>query len=114
MRSPLLTKGRFSGWGGDGRRAHNVTVRHGTVSGVGGWVEVETTTKEFRIDESNLVAMLIGRDLPRRLTFPVTSTVTKGRISMKVNGRRRSLTMYKCGTEAIITARAQARWFSVR
>jgi hypothetical protein len=79
-----------------------------------GWVEVSTFMSARAVGEDVVVPSLIGSDVPAKPTFPVTSKVLKRKENVSVNGRRRSLTVYQCGSSWVATGRIADRWIQVR
>jgi hypothetical protein len=90
-----------------------VMLRHGTVQR--GEVTVETTAQEERTQDWLLVRNLVGSDIDRdSLTFPVTSIVEREKVAMKVVGRRRPVTVFRCGSSWVARTRSGGRHILVR
>lgn len=60
-------------------------------------VTVVTMVNERPRTEETILRMRLGSDLPEPPVFPATSTVHRGKVSMRVVGRRRLVTIYLCG-----------------
>jgi hypothetical protein len=77
-------------------------------------VTVTTMTERITVEEEMIVARLLGEDLFEPLVFPITSTIHRGKIPMRVLGRRRPVTIYACGASWLARTKAGGRWLWIK
>ena len=71
---------------------------------------VETTVQEWRAQDWSLVQHLLGNDIDRdALVFPIRSIVHRETVAMRVLGRRRQVTVLRCGSSWIARTRSGGR-----
>jgi hypothetical protein len=113
-RSAAVEEPVLNGWAAHGPGPDTVKVHHRAVSGPhGDEVEVETSMVEWNGKPTNVAGQLIGSDRTGRPSFPLSSTVTRETISMRVGGRHREIPLYRCGPRWIVTLRAAGRYVTV-
>jgi len=115
VRSPLLAEPLMAGLS---RRSQegisSVTARHGALSGSeAGEVDVETSTVLWTGKPSIVTHQLLGSDRTGPPEFPFSSTVTHETMTMRVDGRRRQVPLYRCGPRWIIPVRAGGRHVTI-
>src|SRR5205807_10285783 len=79
----------------------------------GGEVEVETSTIRWAGRPANVTRQLLGSDHVGPPDFPFSSTVTNETVTMRVEGRRRQVPLYRCGPRWVIPVRAGGRHITI-
>lgn len=114
VRSPLLGEQRMSGWGRGKTGLESVSAQQAALSGSdGGEVEVKTSTVLWTGKPSNVTRQLLGSDHVGPPDFPFSSTVTHETVTMRVEGRRRQVPLYRCGPRWVMPVRVGGRHITI-
>jgi hypothetical protein len=114
VRSPLLGEPMMSGWRRGKTGLDSVRAQQAALSGwEAGEVDVETSTVLWTGKPSNVARQLLGSDRVGPPDFPFSSTVTHETMTMRVEGRRRQVPLYRCGHRWVIPVRAGGRHVTI-
>jgi hypothetical protein len=114
VRSSLAGEPTLSGWRRGRTGLESVSAQQAALAGWdGGEVEVETSLVLWSGQPSNVAHQLLGSDRTGPPEFPYSSTVTQETLTMRVEGRRRQVPLYRCGPRWVIPVRAGGRHITV-
>lgn len=107
-RGPSLNPPWFGGGGTSNGVQTSVKIQAPGTGGVRN-VTVVTMMNDRPRTEETILWRLLGSDLPDPPIFPATSTVHRGKLPVRVVGRRRPVTIYICGPAWVAHTRTGGR-----